>query len=336
MDKIPTSTNIRKDKSVIYNGIEFSYEDSAIETPNDYVTCNIYLNVTITKGNSKYPSGTKIDKISIQSIIYFSNLDGVENRGILTEEETNDDYYEQLVEEAEKAKINKNLKLAGQLFSKASKLKNDSYDTYIEAGKCYKTVNYLESIKNFMSAITILLKEYRFGMAARYYDDIAQMYQDNEDEENSLLYYKEAAKYYTRDNKPTSADKCLEQVGFFLSNKNDFQEASEIFENIGLEKAKSQVGRFSTVKYFIKCLYCLMAMGKFDESILKMKDFKIRCPELIDSREFLLIENLIKYCKKRNGKKFDKILNEYDEITPLNVWECKILDKIKNNINNDV
>ena len=304
--------------------IIFYYEFHTIEQVDENNYVDTYLNVQILKGNNKYPEGYKTNKISI---LNFINFDENEN---LTQEDEEENLIEKYIKKANEYKSGGNWELAAKFFIKTGEIEKTSGNNYIEAANCYKHVNYIEAINNFTVAIGIYVNENRFSMIARCYKEIAEIYKDNKDEENSLNAYINAAKYYNCDNKPINSNQCLIEVGTFLANKNEFEEAAKIFEKLGLDGLKTKLGSFSSGKYFLKSLYCLMAMGNFDNVKQKLEEFKISDEKFNDTREYGFVKKLLEACELKNADFFADIINSYDKITPLTSWEISILLKIKN------
>lgn len=69
-----------------YKDLEFTYGSLTVTDINQLQKVDEYCDITIVKGNKKYPKGYKIDQISITTEIKFKNYDGSENKGILSQE----------------------------------------------------------------------------------------------------------------------------------------------------------------------------------------------------------------------------------------------------------
>jgi tetratricopeptide (TPR) repeat protein len=237
------------------------------------------------------------------------------------------------IDEAIKYKLEENWESAGRFYNNAGKISNES-EYYVEAGNCYKRVNYIEAINNFLLAIDIYTNKNRLYQIANCYKEIAKLYEDNNDEENALSFYNNASKYYNSDNMSNNADECLLKVATLLANKDNFKESSAIFEKIGLKSLKGNISYLISKNYFIKSLYCLIATGNLENIKKKLEEYKIKDQNFKNSRECNFIEKLFKSYEDKNVEEYSKICSSYNNGTPFNSWETKILSKIKSNIFN--
>jgi len=63
--------------NIIFNGLQFSYEEKCIEKINENEMVEIYSKIVILKSdNNKFKKGDKIEQISIISTIHFEHEDG--------------------------------------------------------------------------------------------------------------------------------------------------------------------------------------------------------------------------------------------------------------------
>src|SRR5258708_17529288 len=236
-----------------FKDIEFTFEEQVTQSVDSFQEVNIYVNVTITKGNNKYHTGYKLDQISLLCAIAFENNDGTENKGILTSLEIEEKGKNSLLKEykalATKFAIGKNWEMVGESYNKMASLDNDP-NNYILAANSYKKVNYVKAIDNFSKAIELYTKDKRYGMVAKYYKEIAELYENNNENKKSLESYQNAANYFEIDNKTVNANQCLIKVAE-LSTDN-FEKSAKIFENAGIEALKSNLGSFSAKGYFLK------------------------------------------------------------------------------------
>jgi len=175
----------------IWNNIEFTYNDVTRSEIDSFNFMDIYSDVTIVKGNTRYPEGFKVDQISILSSIKFENTDGSENKGVLTPKELEDierlDLIFNCLQGGSELKYKKEYKLAAENFRKAANLTNDPLH-YTQAAICYEEVNYIEAINNYLLAIKIYVERNNIDNVGRFYAKIAELYQQNGDVENSLKY----------------------------------------------------------------------------------------------------------------------------------------------------
>ncbi len=157
---------------------------------------------------------------------------------------------------------------AGQAFVKAaeavamSESSSDAVNHYVEAANCFKKISPVDAIENFMTAVKLYGASGRFGMCARYYKEIAEIYEADHNTDSALGSYEQAADYFVKDNKQVNANQCLLKVATFASDKGDVIRAADIFASIGKESLSSRLGAFSAKGYFFQALLCHLASGK--------------------------------------------------------------------------
>jgi alpha-soluble NSF attachment protein len=82
----------------------------------------------------------------------------------------------------------------------------------VEAAGCYKRINPESAIKAYERAIELYNYGGRFEMSARYYKQIAEIYESMHNRQGALTNYELAAEFYNNDNKERNANQCLIKV----------------------------------------------------------------------------------------------------------------------------
>lgn len=307
-------------EQITFGDFIFEFEICSQEK-TEYKYINTYLNNTIIKGNNKYIKGNKVEKISILQSIIFENNNEIEELKI-------EELKIKLSDDAYKYKIDENWIQAGNNYDKLANLTNNSND-YIDAGFCYKKINYMLAIDSFKKAIEIFEKEKNIQKIAMYSKIIAELYENNKKNNDALESYKKAVKYYNLNENNIDANICLRKVATFLIFNNNFEEASIIYKNIGIFCLEKKLTSFNTKIYFFQSLLCLLAIGNFELLDPIINDFLEKDILFDKSKEYIFIKKLIEICNLRDINNFNKTIDEYIIINSLEKEFIYVISEIK-------
>jgi alpha-soluble NSF attachment protein len=198
-------------------------------------------------------------------------------------------------------KLNNAWQQAGDAFMQASDAwqqagdnKTDAVNAIIEAGNCYKKCNPVEAVNAFHKAIAHYNDNGRFGMSARYYKEIAEIFEADHNTGASADAYEQAANMFERDNKKSNANTCRLKVATFVSEKDDGRiRAAKIFEDIAKENLSSRLGAFSAKGYLFQALLCYLSLGDQVQVRNKLDEYKNLDYSFTSSRECDFITKLI-------------------------------------------
>lgn len=121
----------------------------------------------------------------------------------------------------------------------------DRVTATIEAANCFKKVDPGAAIQAFQQAIELYKANGRFGMCARYYKEIAEIFEGDNNSDGALESYKLAADFFDKDNKKSNGNQCLLKVATITAEKKNYAEAAEIFESLAKESLQSRLGAYS-------------------------------------------------------------------------------------------
>lgn len=188
---------------------------------------------------------------------------------------------------------------AGDMFHKASEAQvladsaTDAINSIVEAGNCYKRVSPTQAIVEFTTAIERYCLSGRFGMAAKFHKEIAELYEAGMNSEMAIQHYRQAAKMFNDDNKKQSASPCMLKVAALASAEDHLTEAAEIYEGIGRECLETRLGSYSAKSHFVCALLCHLAAGDAVAVELKLTEFKNADYTFGSSRECGFVEKLL-------------------------------------------
>lgn len=188
---------------------------------------------------------------------------------------------------------------AGNAFLKASEClrnsdsANDALNSLVEAGNCFKKVSPEDAVRTFLDVIALYNDNGRFGMSAKYYKEIAEMCETDNNPNGAMENFQLAADMFMNDNKKQNANQCLLKVATLASNDKQLGRAADIFENIGREAMESKLGQYSAKGYFFQSLLCHLASGDTVSVRNKLDAYKSVDYSFQSSRECGFIEKLL-------------------------------------------
>eukprot|EP00607_Mallomonas_marina_P002421 CAMPEP_0182428024 /NCGR_PEP_ID=MMETSP1167-20130531/20958_1 /TAXON_ID=2988 /ORGANISM="Mallomonas Sp, Strain CCMP3275" /LENGTH=300 /DNA_ID=CAMNT_0024610649 /DNA_START=177 /DNA_END=1079 /DNA_ORIENTATION=+ len=243
-------------------------------------------------------------------------------------------------------KILKQWKEAGDAFLKAADCQkqtdspNDSVNSYVEAGNSYKFISPMEAIESYDKAVAIYNENGRFSQSARYYKEIAELYEKENNIELAIANYQQSADIQHSENKKQGAQQCLLKIAT-LASESEKEEggggggiarAGEIFEMMGRECMESRLGAYSAKGYFFQAALCYLALGDAVATREKIQLYKTLDYTFNTSRECQFIEKLLESIDAYNSEDFAQACADFDHITPLDPWKTSMLLKAKRHL----
>jgi alpha-soluble NSF attachment protein len=190
---------------------------------------------------------------------------------------------------------------AGQAFLECSRAwdqagdnKSDVVNSIVEAGNCFKKVNPVEAVNSFQKAIELYNESGRVGMSARYYKEIAEIFEADHNTASAMEAYEQAAKMFELDKKQSNSNTCMLKVAQYASENGDLKKAAGIYESIGRESMSSRLGQYAAKGYFLQALLCYLAMGDAVQVNNKTEDYKNADYSFGASRECDFVQKLTK------------------------------------------
>jgi alpha-soluble NSF attachment protein len=187
---------------------------------------------------------------------------------------------------------------SSEAWMQAGDNKTDAVNQIVEAGNCYKKINPVDAVKAFQRAIEHYNENGRFGSSARYWKEIAEIFEADHNTSSAADAYEHAAQMFERDNKKSNANTCMLKVATFSSEKGDLLKAAKIFEDIAKESLSSRLGAFSAKGYFLQALLCHLALGDQVQVRNKLEEYKNLDYSFGSSREADFITKLIEVREK--------------------------------------
>eukprot|EP01039_Chlorochromonas_danica_P004707 gene4707-5155_t len=228
---------------------------------------------------------------------------------------------------------------AGNAFLQAAEnyLKTDGCATegvnnLVEAANNFKKVDPVRAIETFQRAIERFNDAGRFGMSARYFKEIAEIFEADGNKSSAANAYEQAAAMFDRDNKKSNGSTCMLKVAQFSAEGGDYAKAAQIFDSNGKEGLASRLGAFGAKNNFLMALLCYLALGDTVQVTNKLNEYKNLDHSFPGSRESGFVEKLVEATDAMDAESFSDACSDFDRISPLDPLKTSLLLRAKQHI----
>ncbi|SMN20867.1 similar to Saccharomyces cerevisiae YBL050W SEC17 Peripheral membrane protein required for vesicular transport between ER and Golgi [Maudiozyma saulgeensis] len=237
-------------------------------------------------------------------------------------------------------KLRKELKLAGDAFVKAAvfqiKAGNDdeASNIYTDAYKSYKSSgDATEATEALVCAVDLFTKKGQFRRAANFKFELGEMYeQDLSDFKKAIDCFETAAEWYSQDQAIALANKCWVRCADLKAMDNQYIDASNVFAKLIKNSIGNRLSQWSLKEYYLKKGLCELAATDAVAADRTLKEGQHEDPNFVDSREAILLQNLIECTNENDAERLGQCVFDFDKFNKLDKWKTTILLKIKENI----
>uniref|UniRef100_A0A8C2E4Q6 N-ethylmaleimide-sensitive factor attachment protein, alpha a n=1 Tax=Cyprinus carpio TaxID=7962 RepID=A0A8C2E4Q6_CYPCA len=227
-------------------------------------------------------------------------------------------------------KMAKNWGAAGDAFCKAAQLqlqvqsKHNAAMNFLDAGNAFKKAD--------PQGTTHIG---RFNIAAKHHISIAEIYESELlDIDKAIAHYEQAADYYKGEESTSAANKCLLKVATYAAQMEQYQKATEIFEQIGTYSMDTTLLRYGAKDHFFKAALCHFCVDMLNCKLAVQK-YEEMYPAFSDARECKLLKKLLDAHEEQNIDAYADAVREFDSITRLDQWQTTMLLRIKKTIQDE-
>ena len=131
-----------------------------------------------------------------------------------------------------------------------------------EAAETMVKVNPADAITFYRNAISLLCEVGKFGTAGRIQRKLAEWYEEDRNFDEAIDQYRQASDYYLGDNMIEQSDLCLLKCAYYQGLMEEFEDAGEIYANVGLRCLDNNLLKFNARKHFLRCGLLHLAGGQ--------------------------------------------------------------------------
>uniref|UniRef100_A0A0V0HNA4 Putative alpha-soluble NSF attachment protein-like n=1 Tax=Solanum chacoense TaxID=4108 RepID=A0A0V0HNA4_SOLCH len=207
--------------------------------------------------------------------------------------------------------------------------KHEAAGAYANAAHCYKKTNIREAISCLEQAVHMFLDIGRLNMSARYYKEIAELYEQEQNLEQAITYYEKAADLFQSEDVTTTANQCKQKIAEFSAKLEKYQRAIEIFEEIARHSITNNLLKYGVRGHLLNAGICQLCRGDVVAINNALERYQELDPTFSGTRECKLLVDLEAAIDEEDVAKFTGCLKEYDSMTKLDEWRTTHLLRVK-------
>ncbi|KAH6802243.1 alpha-soluble NSF attachment protein 2 [Perilla frutescens var. frutescens] len=207
--------------------------------------------------------------------------------------------------------------------------KHEAANAYADAAHCYKKSNIKESISCLEESINLFLEIGRFNLSARYYKEIAELYEQEQNLEQAIVYYDKAADLFQSEEVSTSANQCKQKVAQFAAQLEQYQKAIEIYEEIAEQSLNNNLLKYGVKGHLLNAGICQLCKADFVAINRALERYQDMDPTFSGTREYRLLADLATALDEEDMAKFTDAVKEFDSMTQLDGLKTTLLLRVK-------
>lgn len=249
-----------------------------------------------------------------------------------------EDGAELLDKAANQYKLGKAWEKAGETYVRLSEIhkklesEHEAASALVDAANAYRKVNSAKALECMQNAVSIFTNIGRLSMAAKHLKDMAEIYEKEDNAEDALTFYQQAADLYAGEEVNSTSNQCKLKVAQFAAQLEQYPKAVEIYEEIAKSSLDSNLLRYSVKGYLLNAGLCHLATG----DIVNIRNAIDKYQELdlsfSGTRECKFLQDLADAIEEGEVQKFTEVVYQFDSMTRLDPWKTTLLLRTKQNI----
>ncbi|KAL8141034.1 hypothetical protein V2J09_007055 [Rumex salicifolius] len=208
--------------------------------------------------------------------------------------------------------------------------KHEAAGAYVDAANCYKKISPRQAIKSLEQAVELFSEFGRFNMAARYSKEIGELYEQDHNLDQAIVYLEKAADFFQGEEVTSSANQCRWKVAQFAAQQQQYAKAIEIFEDIASQSVHNNLLKYGVRGHLLNAGICQMCKGDPVAITNALERYQDIDPSFPRTREYGLLA--LSAIDEENVEKFTDILKEYDSLSSLDSWKTNLLLRVKEDL----
>ncbi|CAI5747344.1 unnamed protein product [Peronospora destructor] len=239
-------------------------------------------------------------------------------------------------------KIAKNWQMAAEAYEKCARCQSRMEENsraaqfYQQAAEALAKVNAMDAMVHYKTAISMLCDAGRFSNAAKLQKKVGEIYEQQNNKEEALEAYRQAADYFSGENQSSSANSMLLKVAQFSAELEKFEAALEIYEDIAKSSMESSLLKFNAKNHLLNAGICALATKDMVLVQMKWDEFQDIDYTFADSREGRFLQQMNQSYEVFNADTFADAVFQFDTISKIEPWKISLLLRIKEGIQGEV
>ncbi|KAJ9694098.1 hypothetical protein PVL29_009876 [Vitis rotundifolia] len=167
--------------------------------------------------------------------------------------------------------------------------KHEAANAYADAANCYKKTSNKEAIACLEQAATIFLEIGRLNMAARYYKEIGELYEVDQNLQQAIEKFDQAAELFQSEEVTTSANQCRQKVAQFSAQLEQYPKAIEIYEEIARQSLNNNLLKYGVRGHLLNAGLCQLCKGDVVAITNSLERYQELDPTFSRTREYKLL-----------------------------------------------
>lgn len=210
--------------------------------------------------------------------------------------------------------------------------KHEAANAYADAANCYKKTSNKEAIACLEQAAAIFLEIGRLNMAARYYKEIGELYEVDQNLQQAIEKFEQAAELFQSEEVTTSANQCRQKVAQFSAQLEQYPKAIEIYEEIARQSLNNNLLKYGVRGHLLNAGLCQLCKGDVVAITNSLERYQELDPTFSRTREYKLLADLAVAVDEEDVAKFTDVVKEFDSMTPLDAWKTTLLLRVKESL----
>lgn len=210
--------------------------------------------------------------------------------------------------------------------------KHEAANAYADGAHCYKKTLPNEATSCLEQATNMFLEIGRLNMAARYYKEIAEIYENEQNFEQAIIYYERAAELFDSEDATTSANQCKQKIAQFAAQLGNYPKAVQIYEEIARHSLGNNLLKYGVKGHLLNAGICQLCRGDVVAITNSLERYQELDPTFSGTREYRLLADLAAAVDEEDVAKFTNAIKEFDSMTQLDAWKTTLLLRVKDNL----
>ncbi|WCJ19977.1 Alpha-soluble NSF attachment protein [Euphorbia peplus] len=207
--------------------------------------------------------------------------------------------------------------------------KHEAAQAYVDAAHCYKKTSTNEAISCLVQAVELFCDIGRISMAARYYKEVAELYESEANIEKAMDFFEKAADFFQGEEVTTSANQCKQKVAQFAAQLEQYPRAIEIYEEIAKHSLSNNLLKYGVKGHLLNAGICHLCKGDVIAITNALEKYQDMDPTFSGTREYRLLADVAAAIDEEDIAKFTDVVKEFDSMTPLDSWKTTLLLRVK-------
>ncbi|KAE7996525.1 hypothetical protein FH972_001240 [Carpinus fangiana] len=207
--------------------------------------------------------------------------------------------------------------------------KHEAAQAYVDAAHCYKKASVNEAISCLDQAVNLFCDIGRLSMAARYFKEIAELYESEHNIEQAIVYYEKSADFFQNEEVTTSANQCKQKVAQFAAQVEQYPKSIEIYEEIARQSMNNNLLKYGVKGHLLNAGICQLCKSDVVAISNALERYQELDPTFSGTREYRFLADIAAAVDEEDVVKFTDVVKEFDSMTPLDSWKTTLLLRVK-------